>query len=42
MNNVDFDEAMGMTDDQIRVDLRKHFQMAKPVGEMVFFPGLGH
>jgi len=41
MNELDFEWATGLSDEQIRVNLKRHFGMAKPVGEGVFPLGWG-
>jgi len=41
MNELDFDWAMGLSYDQIRVKLKRHFGMAKQVGEGFFPLGWG-
>jgi len=35
MNELDFDWAIGLSDEQIRVNLKRHFGLARPVGEGV-------
>jgi len=42
MNELDFNWAMGLSDEQIRVNLKRHFGMPKALGERFFSTGLGH
>jgi len=40
-NDMDFDWIMGLTDDQIGVNLKKQLKMVKPDGEMFIRLGWG-